>query len=134
MGIKDIIKPISAQSFIVGMGVAAFAYFIGPQLKQALRPAAVKGAQGVMTLGSKTVKAFEESRDKLSHMMQDRAEAANNKVIHNQENANLQFSLLKELKEDRDTSNKILQELSSSISNLKDEILQMRNNSNYQQN
>lgn len=133
MGIKDIIKPIGSQSFVVGIGVAALAYFLGPQLKQTLRPVAVKGAQGVMTLSSKTIKAIGESKDKLSSMISEKASEAVNKVKSTEEGMDFNSDLIKELKEEREASNKILVELINSISGLKDELAQMRNSGNYQQ-
>ena len=133
MGIKDIIKPIGSQSFVVGIGVAALAYFLGPQLKQTLRPVAVKGAQGVMILGSKTVKAFGESKEKLSSMLAEKASEVDNKVKCTEEVADFNRNLMQELKEERESSNKILVDLINSISGLKDELAQMRNNGNFQQ-
>jgi hypothetical protein len=133
MGIKDIIKPIGSQSFVVGIGVAALFYFLGPQMKQTLRPIAVKGAQGVMVLGNKTVKAFGESKDKLSSMLSEKANEAVEKGGSPEAVMNLSENLVKELKEERETSNKILADLITSISGLKDELAQLRNNGNFQQ-
>lgn len=132
MGIKDIIKPIGSQSFVLGIGVAALAYFMGPQLKQALRPMAVKGAQGVMTFGSKTAKAFGESKDKLSHMASEKTDRSADMVNSFTEDKDFQGNLIRELKEDREASNRILQELANSISGLKDELVQLRNNNSLQ--
>jgi hypothetical protein len=133
MGIKDILKPIGSQSFVVGIGFAALAYFLGPQLKQSLRPIAVKGAQGVMVLGGKTVKAFSESKDKLSSMLTEKVNEGTSNFKSAEGGMDLSANLLKELKEERETANKILADLINSISGLKDELAQIRNTGNLQQ-
>jgi len=51
---KELIKPLGSQSFLLDLGIAAAAYFFVPQLKSVLRPAAVKSAAGLMALGDKT--------------------------------------------------------------------------------
>ena len=133
MGIKDIIKPIGSQSFAVGIGVAALAYFFGPQLKQALRPVAVKGVQGVMALGTGTMKAFGDGKDKLSNMMKENTNQTVPPAKTTEDLLNFNNNLMMELKDDRETSNKILTELLSSISGLKDELSQLRTSGNFQQ-
>jgi predicted nuclease with TOPRIM domain len=132
IGIKDIIKPIGSQSFLVGLGVAALAYFLGPQLKESLRPAAVKGAQGVLTLGSKTKELFEEGMGKLTNNVFEKTDEIADKTKDTVESNGFNPDFLKVLKEERESSNKLLEELRNSVISLKEEISQMKNSGNFQ--
>lgn len=132
IGIKDMVKPFGSQSFLVGMGVAALAYFLAPQLKQSLRPAAVKGAAGVMTLGSKTKQILEDSKDKISSLIFEKAEGKN-EIKNSAEEIGIPSEVLKEIREDREVSNKIIQELKESIVSLKEEISHMKKGGNPQE-
>lgn len=133
MDIKDGMKTFGTHSFIAGIGIAAFAYFLGPQMKRAIRPVAIKGAQSVLMLGSKTMKIICESKDKLTSTMAENDDDAVNRSKDVAQCAGLESVILQELKEEREVSNKILEELRSSISGLKDELNQMKNDGNYQQ-
>lgn len=133
MDIKDIVKPFGSQSFLIGIGVAALAYFLAPQLKQSLRPAAVKGAAGVMTLGDKTKKILEESKDKISNLIFDKTEEARDKVRDVVEEAGISPDVLKEMREEREVSNKMIQELKDSIVSLKEEISHIKKGANFQE-
>ena len=62
---KDITKTFGSQGFLIGIGVAALGHILAPHLKKTLRPAAVKGTQGVMALGNKTKQVLDDSKEKL---------------------------------------------------------------------
>ena len=132
VNIKDIVKPLGSQSFLVGIGVAALAYFLAPQLKQSLRPAAVKGTQGIMALGTKTKQFLEEGKGKVSNLFSEKTQEAKDKVMDVAEEAGIS-NVLKELKDEREASNKILSELKDSIVSLKDEISRMKQGKKVQQ-
>lgn len=131
INIKDIVKPLGSQSFLVGIGVAALAYFLAPQLKESLRPAAVKGTQGVMTLGSRTKQMLEDGKEKISNLIFEKTEGAQEKIIDIAEEAGISSKVLKELKDERDISNKIMNELKDSIISLKEEISHMKSEGNF---
>ena len=133
MDIKDIVKPFGAKGYLVGIGVAALAYFLAPQLKQSLRPAAVKGAQGVMTLGSKTRQILEDSKEKISSLISETTESVRNKMKGAAEDTEFSSKVLKELSEEREMSNRIMNELKDSILSLKEEISHMKRGENFQE-
>lgn len=132
IGIKDVIKPFGSQSFLVGVGVAALAYFLGPQLKQSLRPAAVKGTQGVISLGGKTKQLFEEGMGKINTIVFEKTDEVFDKTKETLESIGFSPDLLKELKEERESSNRIMEELKNSVISLKEEISQMKNSGSFQ--
>jgi len=133
INIKDLAKPIASQGFLVGIGVAAFAYFLAPQLKQSLRPAAVKGTQGVLALGGRAKQFLDEGKGKITNLMFEKSEAAKNKVMDIAQEVGMTSKVLKELIEDREVSNKILTELKDSIISLKEEISHMKHGENLQE-
>lgn len=120
----SLMKMVGSQSFLLGVGVAAAAYLIGPQIRESLKPAAVKGAQGIMVLGGKTKQALEQGKEKLNDMVFDKS---------GMETKNFQEKLLQELREEREASNRILEELKNSITGLKEEISSIKNGSVPQQ-
>ena len=120
IGIKDIVKPFGSQSFLIGVGVAALTYLIGPQLKESMKPLAVKGTQGIMALGSKTRQFLDDSTG--TTRMKNMAEEleASSKTIS-------------ELKEEQAVSNTIMLELKESVASLKDEISRLKRKKDPQQ-
>lgn len=133
MDLKGIIKPFGSQGFLIGLGVAALAYFLAPQLKQSLRPAAVKGTQSVMTLGSKTKQILDDSKEKISSFISETAGGAKDRIKGAVEDTGISSKFLKELKEEREISNKIIHELKDSIISLKEEIAHIKRGENFQE-
>lgn len=130
MEMKGIIKPFGSQSFLIGIGAAALVYLFGPQLKEALRPAAVKGAQGVMALGDKTKQMFEEGKERVAGMLFEKTDEAADKVKEVvAEGMGVQADLVKEFMEEREAHKRLLEELKDSVASLKEEMAQMRNSS-----
>ncbi|MCX7711580.1 MAG: hypothetical protein N2484_17200 [Clostridia bacterium] len=119
---KELIKPLGGQSFLLGMGLAAAAYFLGPTLKEMMKPAAVKGTQGIMALGERTRQMMSESKEKMSDMMADKSGAAAGSMTES-----LYEKLLQEIKEEREQSNRMVEEIRSTLGSLKDEIANMKN-------
>lgn len=135
IGIKDIIKPLASQNFMVGIGVAALAYFLAPQLKEAFRPAAVKGTQAVMTLGTKTKQMLDDGKEKISNLIFEKTEGTGTEEKTNDvvQEVTISSTVLKELREEREVSNKIMDELRNSIMSLKEEISHIKQVENFQQ-
>ncbi|MCX7842147.1 MAG: hypothetical protein N2489_03630 [Clostridia bacterium] len=118
----SLIKPFASQNFLIGIGLAAAAYFVGPALKEAIKPAAVKGAQGMLMLGDKAKDALNIGKEKLNDLIFDKEDkSVNMEAAHHDK-------IIKALKEERELSNKILEELKNTIGGLKDEIAHMRGN------
>lgn len=124
--VKSVIKAFGSQSFLIGLGVAAASYFLAPQLKKSLRPAAVKGAQGVMAFGSMTKDRMNQGKEKLNEIISQKGETLSNATA-GAAGVSVMDMVLKELKEEREQSNRILEELKNSISGLKEEISNMKN-------
>lgn len=133
IGMKDIIKPFGTQGFLVGMGVAALGYFLAPQLKKTLRPVAVKGTQGVMSLGSKTKHILEDGKDKISNFITQNPEETGDSRMDSGEEKGFSSQVLKELMEEREASNRIMSELKDSILSLKEEISNMKRGESFQE-
>lgn len=131
LGLNDIVKPFGSQGFFVGLGVAAVFYFLGPQLKESLMPAAIKGTQGFMSLGNKTKEIFEENRARLN-MPGEKGDEFEGRTASPIESSSLYSELLKTLKDERESSNRILEELKNSIIGLREEITEMKNSSDFQ--
>lgn len=119
---KELIKPLGGQSFLLGLGLAAAAYFLGPPLKEMMKPMAVKGTQGMMVFGEKTKKMINEGKEKMSDMVFEKpaASAANISEMFYEK-------LLKELRDDREHSNRMVEEINNTLAGLKDEIANIKN-------
>ncbi|MBC8062209.1 MAG: hypothetical protein H7Y18_16290 [Clostridiaceae bacterium] len=127
ISIKDIVKPMmGSQSLLLGMGVAAVGYMLAPQLKKSMRPMAVKGTQGVMSLGDMTKRMYDDSKEKITSFMGERSSEIQDNLKYATEESHISSNFLKELVEERNVSNKIMQELKNSIVNLSEEIAQLR--------
>ncbi|MFT9498090.1 hypothetical protein [Anaerosolibacter sp.] len=134
----NMMKPFGSQSFLVGLGVAAVGYFFGPQIKQAIRPTAVKGAQGMMMFSDKTKEIFGEGKHMMGNMM-DKAAHMGHEAAHMGQaqhmggqmagQMGMYEMLMKELKEERERSNRLMEQLNTSITGLKDEIAHIKNTS-----
>ncbi|MBB6217656.1 hypothetical protein HNQ80_003779 [Anaerosolibacter carboniphilus] len=121
---NDLMKPFGSQSFLIGLGVAAVGYFFGPQIKQAIRPAAVKGAQGVMMFSDKTKEMFDEGKHMMGNMMDKASHMGQEQQMAGQ--MGMYEMLMKELKDERERSNRLMEQLNISIAGLKDEITYMK--------
>lgn len=133
LDMKNIVKALGSQGFLVGIGVAALGYFLAPQLKETLRPTAVKGTQGIMALGNKTKQILEDSKEKISGLIFEKPEGAINNVKEVIDEKDISSKILKELIEERESSNKILSELKESILSLKEEISYIKHGENFQE-
>lgn len=122
ISVKDVIKPFGSQGFLVGIGVAALTYFLAPQLKQSLRPAAVKGTQGMMALGTKTKQILEEGKEKISSMLSETVAETRSKMKEAAGESEISSEMIKEFREEREASNRMLQELKDSIAGLREEL------------
>ncbi len=123
---NDWMKPFGSQSFLVGLGVAAVGYFFGPQIKQVIRPAAVRGAQGMMMFSDKTKEMFDEGKHMMGNMMDKTMHMGQEQGMAGQ--MGMYEMLMKELKDERERSNRLMEQLNTSIVGLKDEIAYIKNN------
>lgn len=114
--VKALLKSFGSQSFLIGLGAAAATYFIGPYLKESLRPVMVKGAQGALVLGNQAKDLMDQGKEKVNHMLHEKEASAS---------ATLDM-ILKEMKEEREQYNKVFEELRSSITGLREEITSMK--------
>jgi hypothetical protein len=124
IGLKDITKSMGSQSFLLGVGVAAVGYFLGPQIKQSLRPVLVKGAEGAMMLGNKTKQMMEGGMKKMDNVVFEGAGAG--MTNNSKEEMNLTSKLMQELREERESSRKMMEELKNSIDSIRGEIAEIR--------
>lgn len=114
----NLLKPFASQSFLVGLGVAAAAYFIGPQLMEAIKPVAVKGAQGMMALSGMAKETMNQGREKIAGAVTEMKEKERAATALSE---NL-GELIKELRSEREQSTKVIEELKNAVIGLKDQI------------
>lgn len=119
---NNLLKPFGTQSFFVGLGVAAVTYLLGPQIKETVRPIAVKGTQGAMMLSDKTKEMMEEGKDRIEGMMEN----VKGKDGMMQGQAGAYEMLINELREERERSNSLMEKLNDKMNDLKNEIAHIK--------
>ncbi|MTI57694.1 hypothetical protein [Geosporobacter ferrireducens] len=117
----NLLKPFGSQSFFVGLGVAAAAYFLGPQIKETIRPMAVKSTQGMMMMTDKTMRMMHEGKDRVEDMVGKMGNMARPDHIP-MEQMGMMEVMLRELKEERERSNKMMEEFRETLMSIRDEI------------
>lgn len=124
--LKHLVKPFGSQGFLIGIGISALTYLLAPQIKETLRPAAVKGTQGLLAFGAETKRILTEGKEKISNVFSEKTEEVKDMMKSKGEGKQLASKLLQELKEERELSNKIMEELKNSIVSLREEISNIR--------
>lgn len=123
----NLLKPFGSQSFFVGLGVAAAAYFLGPQIRETIRPMAVKGTQGMMMLTDRTMHMMHEGKEKMEDMMGKMGHMAKSEHMAMGQ-IGVMEAMLKELREERERSNKMMEEFRETLMGIRDEISGNRRN------
>jgi hypothetical protein len=122
MNLSNLVKPFGSKSFLIGLGAAAAAYFLGPQLKELLKPVAVKGTQGAMVLAEKVKETLNQSKEKLNNTIVEKTSQVEKAVS---DIGNLS-AIMNDFKEEKMHSDKILEELKNAVIDLKNEISGIR--------
>ncbi len=124
----NLLKPFGTESFLIGVGLAAASYLLGPTIKQGARGVAVKGMQGALMAGDVANNTMEASRDKLGNFM--------HKFMDNRDNGKMeveysfQKELINELKADREQYNKVLNEMISTMKSIQEDVKTLKANNN----
>ena len=123
----NLLKPFGSQSFFIGLGIAAAAYVLGPQIKETMRPMAVKGTQGMMMLTDRTMNMMHEGKDRVEGMVGKMGNMGNMANIARTEHMPMEQMgmmevMLKELKEERERSNKMMEDFHETLMSIRDEI------------
>ena len=121
------LKLFGSQSFLVGLGVAAATYFLGPQIKETIRPMAVKGTQGMMMMTDRTMRMMHEGRDRMEDMVGKMGHMAKPEHM-TMGQMGVMEAMLKELREERERSNKMMEEFRETLMSIRDEISSNRRN------
>lgn len=121
----NLLKPFGTESFILGIGIAAVSYLLGPTIKRGARGVAVKGMQGAMMAGDAANDAMDSSRDKFSDFIQGMMNDGKNNVMDQQDN-NFQRELFNELKAEREQYSELMKELVSSVKSLQGEVSDLK--------
>ncbi len=121
------IRSVTPQSFLAGVGIAAAAYVLGPQLKEMLRPLAVKGAQGVMAVGAMAGQAVSQGKETVNKAVLD------GHVSHDNAGSSFHEKFLNELKEEQEMSKGLMEELRDSVKSMKVDIENIKNSGTFQQ-
>lgn len=112
----DLFKPFTTRGFVIGVGIAALAYLLGPQIKQGARNVAVKGMQGAMIAGDAASQAVASGREKMSNMVQN---------VGNRGDSTMQ-QFISEMKEEREQIAAALSEMVNTMRQMQDEIALLR--------
>lgn len=107
----DLLKPFTTRGFVIGVGIAALAYLLGPQIKQGAKTVAVKGMQGAMLAGEMASQAVTSGREKMGNMMQNMGNKGDTMM-----------QLISEFKEERQQVSSTLSELVTTMKNMQEEI------------
>ena len=111
-----ILKPFGTQGFIVGLGVAALTYTLGPIIKRSARTAAVKGTQGALAVGGTTCQMVNNSKEKMAGVFGDMKEAG-------EATGEEMKSFIEEMRMEREE----IKELVNKVNGLKEELSTMKN-------
>ncbi|MCG8540426.1 MAG: hypothetical protein MJA82_10860 [Clostridia bacterium] len=116
----NILKPFGTEGFILGIGIAALGYLLGPTIKRGARGIAVKGMQGAMMVGDTANDAMDSGKEKFNDFIQ-------NMMDSKQDNErNFHKELIDEIKTDRHNNNELLKELVSTMKSLQNEVKDMK--------
>jgi hypothetical protein len=108
----DLLKPFTSRGFVIGIGLAALAYLLGPQIKQGAKTVAVKGMQGAMVAGDAASQAVASGREKMGSMMQNMGNKGDTMVQQ----------MVSEFKEEREQVSNTLNELVNTMKSMQEEI------------
>ncbi|WP_432665519.1 hypothetical protein R9X47_04445 [Wukongibacter baidiensis] len=120
----NLLKPFGTESFILGIGIAAVSYLLGPTIKRGAKGVAVKGMQGALMAGDAANEAMDTGRDKFSDFIQGIMNDGNNNVM-DQDN-DFQKELFNELKAERQQYSELMKELVSSVKSLQGEVSELK--------
>ncbi len=111
-----VLKPFGTQGFIIGLGVAALTYTLGPVIKRNSRNAAVKGAQGALSVGGVASQMFNNGKERVSGMFEGMEETDH---VTGEE----MKTFIEEMRAERDQIN----ELVNKVNGLEEEISIVKN-------
>lgn len=120
----NLLKPFGTEGFILGIGIAAVSYLLGPTIKRGAKGVAVRGMQGALMAGDAANDAIDTSREKFSDFIQGMMGDNKDNMMH-QDN-NFQKELFNELKSERQQYSELMKELVSSVKSLKDEVSDLK--------
>ena len=122
----NLLKPFGTESFLIGIGIAAASYLLGPTIKRGARGVAVKGMQGALMAGDAANDAMETSKDKFNDFIQNMmGDGKSNVNFEHMENS-FHKDLIDELKADRHQNSELMKELVSSMKSLQSEIKDLK--------
>ncbi|WP_408954679.1 hypothetical protein [Natroniella sp. ANB-PHB2] len=109
-----LLKPFGTQNFVLGIGIAAATYLLGPTLKRNARNVAVKGVQGALTAGSMASQVMDDGKEKMTGLVGNMSD----------QRANQEMAMIyNELREEREQ----MKELISTVKELQQEVADIKN-------
>ncbi|MCK8826658.1 hypothetical protein MWH25_02695 [Natroniella acetigena] len=108
------LKPFGTQNFVLGIGIAAATYLLGPTLKRNARNVAVKGMQGALSAGGMASQVMDDGKEKMSGLVENMSG----------QRANQEMAMIyNELREEREE----LKELLTTVKELQQEVADIKN-------
>ncbi|KAB3535748.1 hypothetical protein F8154_05460 [Alkaliphilus pronyensis] len=123
----NLLKPFGSQNFILGVGIAALSYLLGPSLKQGARTVAVKGMQGAMMAGNTATNMMESGKESMGNLFDS---MTGHQKDYMEMEHNFRQDLIKEIKSDREEFNSALKELSTTMKSLQSEVQALKKTAN----
>ncbi|OCL26919.1 hypothetical protein U472_05375 [Orenia metallireducens] len=114
-----LLKPVNSENILIGVGVAALTYLLGPKIKRNAKSFTEKGRQGIRMAGDAASEAIDDGKEKMADIFDDMENEYSS--IHS-ENDELTM-LYDELEADREQLN----ELTGLVYDLKEEIANLKN-------
>ncbi|KAB3525507.1 hypothetical protein [Alkaliphilus serpentinus] len=124
----NILKPFGSQNFVLGIGIAALGYLLGPTLKQGARTVAVKGVQGAMMAGNTASNIMETGKENMGNLFE---RMTGNQKEYMQMEQHFRQNLMNEIKSEREEYNSVLKELVTTMKSLQSEVHSLKDASNH---
>ncbi len=116
------LKPFGTQSFVLGIGLAALTYLIGPSVKRGARSVAVKGMQGALMAGEAASNAVDTGKEKASSLFQNLMNRGHNHEAEIIERKQLFNNMMNEMKEERRQNRELMQSMLETMQSMQKEI------------
>lgn len=121
-------KYFGTQSFVVGLGLAALTYLVGPSVKKGARKMAVKGMQGAMMAGEAASDVVDTGKEKASSFFENIMHRGNHHETAMMERKQFFDNMMTEMREDRRQNREFMQGMLETMKSMQAEISSIKSN------
>ncbi|PRX27217.1 hypothetical protein BX659_11782 [Orenia metallireducens] len=114
-----LLKPVNSENILIGIGVAALTYLLGPKIKRNAKSLAERGMERAMMAGDAASETIDNGKEKMVDIFEDMGDEYSSIYSENDELT----MLYDELEADREQLN----ELTGLVYDLKEEIASLKN-------